>query len=254
MSTRFAGKVIVITGAGSGIGECTALRFAKEGGHVVVADRSLDAAKRTVASIESLGGRGLAVTCDVTLAADCQTVVARSLELAGRIDVLVNNAGIGHSGSVLDTDEATWNAVMSVNVTGTFLMSKAVLPAMIKQGAGSIVNTGSIAGIKGLPERAVYCTSKFAVVGLTRAMALDHVGQGIRINCVCPGTTDTPWIAERLGQATNPDAARAALVARQPMGRLGLPEEIATAVLFLAADESSFTTGTALCVDGGFLA
>jgi len=254
MSARFAGKVILITGAGSGIGQCTALAFATEGGHVVVADRSLEAANRTVGLIREAGGKALGVACDVTRADDCAATVAKASELTGRIDVLINNAGIGHSGSILGTDEATWNAVMNVNVNGTFLMSKATLPTFIKQGSGAIVNTASIAGIKGLPDRAVYCTSKFAVVGLTRAMALDHVLQGVRINCVCPGTTDTPWIAERLGQAVDPESARAALVARQPMGRLGLPQEIAKSILFLASDESSFTTGTALSVDGGYLA
>lgn len=254
MSSRFKDKVVVVTGAGSGIGQCTALAFAQEGGVVVAADRSVEAAAATVKLIESSGGKAIAVACDVTRASDCEQAVAKALQLTGRLDVLINNAGIGHSGTVLATDEATWNAVMAVNVNGTFLMSKAALPTMIKQGAGAIVNTASIAGIKGLPDRAVYCTAKFAIVGLTRAMALDHVAQGVRVNCVCPGTTDTPWIAERLGQATNPDAARAALVARQPMGRLGLPTEIATAILFLASDESSFTTGSALAVDGGFLA
>lgn len=254
MSSRFEDKVVVITGAGSGIGQCTALAFAQEGGVVVAADRSVEAASATVKLIEGRGGKAIAVACDVTRASDCEQAVAKSLQLTGRLDVLINNAGIGHSGDVLATDEATWNAVMAVNVNGTFLMSKAALPVMIKQGAGAIVNTASIAGIRALPDRAVYCAAKFAIVGLTRAMALDHVAQGIRVNCVCPGTTDTPWIAERLGQATNPDAARAALVARQPMGRLGLPAEIATAILFLASDESSFTTGAALAVDGGFLA
>lgn len=254
MNIRFDGKVVLITGAGSGIGQATALAFGTAGAHVVVADRRLEAAARTVGLIEAAGGHGSAVACDVTNATDCDAAVAKALNVTGHLDVLVNNAGIGHSGSVLATDESTWDAVMDVNVKGTFLMSKAALPTMIKQRAGAIVNTASIAGLKGLPERAVYCTSKFAVVGLTRAMALDHVGQGVRINCVCPGTTETPWIAERLDEAQDPKAARAALVARQPMGRLGLPEEMAAAILFLASDASRFTTGSALAVDGGFLA
>ena len=254
MNIRFEGKVVLVTGAGSGIGQATALAFGTAGAHVVAVDRRLDAANRTTALIEAAGGHGVAVACDVTNAAECEAAVAKALKVTGHLDVLVNNAGIGHSGSVLATDEATWDAVMNVNVKGTFLMSKAALPAMIQQRSGAIVNTASIAGIKGLPERAVYCTSKFAIVGLTRAMALDHVGQGVRINCVCPGTTETPWIAERLDEAKDPQAARAALVARQPMGRLGLPEEMAAAILFLASDASRFTPGSALAVDGGFLA
>jgi NAD(P)-dependent dehydrogenase (short-subunit alcohol dehydrogenase family) len=155
---------------------------------------------------------------------------------------------------VLDTDEATFEKVMDVNVKGTFLLSKAALPGMIARKAGVIVNTASIAGVRGIPQRAAYTASKHAIVGLTRAMALDHVRDGIRVNCVCPGTVDTPWVGRLLAQAADPSAARAALVARQPMGRLGRAEEMAAAILFLAGEESSFTTGTALLVDGGFTA
>jgi NAD(P)-dependent dehydrogenase (short-subunit alcohol dehydrogenase family) len=155
---------------------------------------------------------------------------------------------------VLTTDEQTWDALMAVNVKGVFLLSRAALPVMIANKAGVIINTASIAGLSGIPERAAYCASKHAVVGITRAMALDHVKDGIRVNCVCPGTVGTPWVDRLLKQASDPKAAMAALVARQPMGRLGRPEEIAAAVLFLASDESSFTTGTALLVDGGFSA
>jgi NAD(P)-dependent dehydrogenase (short-subunit alcohol dehydrogenase family) len=143
---------------------------------------------------------------------------------------------------------------MAVNLKGTFLMSKAALEVMVPRRSGVIVNAGSIAGLAAIPDRAAYVATKFAVVGLSRTMAKDHVKDGIRVNCVCPGTTMTPWIDERLRESAEPDAAMAALVARQPMGRLGRPDEMAAAYLFLASDESAFTTGTALVVDGGFLA
>jgi NAD(P)-dependent dehydrogenase (short-subunit alcohol dehydrogenase family) len=154
---------------------------------------------------------------------------------------------------VLTTSEADLERLMTVNVKGTWLMSRAALAVMVPRGRGVIVNAGSIAGVKAVAERAAYVTTKHAVVGLTRAMALDHVKDGIRVNAVCPGTTLTPWIDERLAEAKDPQAAMAALVARQPMGRLGTAEEMAAAYLFLASDESSFTTGTTLVVDGGFM-
>jgi NAD(P)-dependent dehydrogenase (short-subunit alcohol dehydrogenase family) len=250
----FEGRVVLVTGAGSGIGEATALAFAARGARVVVADRALARAEQVAARLADAGGGGKAVACDVTRAEDAERAAAEAVAWGGGLDVLVNNAGIGHSGTILGTDEGTWDRVMDVNVKGTFLMSRAALPALRARGRAAIVNTASIAGVRGLPDRAVYCASKFAIVGLTKAMALDHVKDGIRVNCVCPGTTETPWIAERLAEAADAVAARAALVARQPMGRLGTPDEMASAIVFLASDESSFTTGTALLVDGGFVA
>jgi NAD(P)-dependent dehydrogenase (short-subunit alcohol dehydrogenase family) len=178
----------------------------------------------------------------------------RATEAAlGPLDVLVNNAGVGTTGSVLTTDPADFDRLMAVNVKGSYLMSRAALAVMVPRRRGVIVNAGSIAGVRAVPDRAAYVTTKFAVVGLTKAMALDHVKDGIRVNAVCPGTTLTPWIDERLAEAPDRDAAMATLVARQPMGRLGTPEEMAAAYLFLASDESSFTTGTTLVVDGGFI-
>jgi NAD(P)-dependent dehydrogenase (short-subunit alcohol dehydrogenase family) len=206
-----------------------------------------------VGEAKAAGGRALAVACDVSSPGDCARAVRETEAALGPLDVLVNNAGVGASGTAVTTDEATWDRLMAVNVKGTYLMSRAALAVMLPRQRGVILNAGSIAGLRAVPDRAAYVATKFAVVGLTKAMALDHVKDGIRVNAVCPGTTMTPWIDERLREAPDPEAALAALVARQPMGRLGTPEEMAAAYLFLASDASSFTTGTALVVDGGFI-
>jgi NAD(P)-dependent dehydrogenase (short-subunit alcohol dehydrogenase family) len=206
-----------------------------------------------VAEIREKGGTAMAAPGDVSREEDCRRIVRETESALGPLDILVNNAGVGASGTVLSTDVAAWDRLVEVNLRGTFLMSRAALEVMVARKRGVILNAGSIAGLRGLPDRAAYIATKFGIVGLTKAMALDHVKDGIRVNTVCPGTTHTPWIDERLAEAPDPEAAKASLVARQPMGRLGTPEEIAAAYLFLASDESSFTTGTALIVDGGFM-
>ncbi len=253
MSERFVGKVVIVTGAGSGIGRASALAFAGEGALVALADVSHAKAEAVAKQAGKDGARVIALQGDVSLAADCQRLVRETESRLGPLDVLVNNAGVGTSGTVLTTDEATWDRLVAVNLKGTYLMSRAALQVMVPRRRGVIVNAGSIAGVRAVAERAAYVATKFGVVGLTKAMALDHVKDGIRVNAVCPGTTLTPWIDERLKEAPEPQAAMAALVARQPMGRLGTPEEMAAAYLFLASDESAFTTGTTLIVDGGFI-
>ncbi len=253
MSDRFHGKVVIVTGAGSGIGRATALAFLREGAQVALADVSSAKAQAVVAESGAGAARALALQGDVSQPADCARLVGDTESGLGPLDVLVNNAGVGASGTVLTTDEATWDRLVAVNLKGTYLMSRAALQVMVPRRRGVIVNAGSIAGVRAVAERAAYVATKFGVVGLTKAMALDHVKDGIRVNAVCPGTTLTPWIDERLEEAPEPKAAMAALVARQPMGRLGTPEEMAAAYLFLASDDSTFTTGTTLIVDGGFV-
>ncbi|MCG6920682.1 MAG: glucose 1-dehydrogenase [Acidobacteria bacterium] len=253
MTERFRDRVALVTGGGSGIGRATAMAFAAEGAAAAVNDAAADRAHAVVAEIEKTGARAVAVPGDVSREEDCRRIVRETESALGPLDILVNNAGVGTSGTVLSTDVAAWDRLVEVNLRGTFLMSRAALEVMVPRKRGVILNAGSIAGLRGLPDRAAYIATKFGIVGLTKAMALDHVKDGIRVNTVCPGTTHTPWIDERLAEAPDPEAAKASLVARQPMGRLGTPEEMAAAYLFLASDESSFTTGTALVVDGGFM-
>jgi NAD(P)-dependent dehydrogenase (short-subunit alcohol dehydrogenase family) len=238
---RFAGRRALVTGAGSGIGEAVARGLHAEGAEVVLADRAGD---RVGALAGELGERAEALILDVR---DEDAVAAAT----GGLDVLANVAGIGSTTSAPDTALDVWEDVFAVNARGTFLCCKHAIPGMIERGGGAIVNMGSVAGLVGLRNRAAYCASKGAVIALTRALAIDHVGDGIRVNAVCPGTVDSPWVrrlVEDVGESLD------ALRARQPMGRLGTTDEIAQAVLYLASDAAAFVTGSALVIDGGLTA
>ena len=252
---RFKNKVVLITGAGSGIGQSAALAFAREGARVAVADISPKAADETVKLVKKAKGKAAALAGDVSRAEDCERMVAGTVKLFGGLDILCNNAGIGVAGNTVTTTEQQFDDIMRVNVKGTFLLSKEALSQVfLPRKKGVIVNTASTAGLRGIFDRTAYTASKHAIVGLTKGMAVDHVKDGVRVNCICPGTTMTPWIDKRLKEAADPKAALAALVARQPMGRLGTAEEMAAGILFLAADDTAFATGTALVIDGGYCA
>jgi NAD(P)-dependent dehydrogenase (short-subunit alcohol dehydrogenase family) len=251
---QLADKVAIITGGASGIGRATALLFAREGAAVMIADLNIRAGQVVVSEIEKAGGQACFESSDVTSATDCRRVVERMLHEFGKIDVLFNNAGIIRRATVLDLSEEDWDRVMAVNVKSIFLLSREVIPHMQKAGGGSIINTASGWGLTGGAKAAVYCATKGAVVLLTKAMAVDHGPQNIRVNCICPGDTDTGMLrdeAQQLGQSNDGFLADAA---KRPLGRVGTPEEIAQAALYLASDASSCVTGTALVVDGGGLA
>lgn len=248
---RLADKVAIVTGAGSGIGHATAVLFAREGARVTVADRNLAAAEAVAAGI---GDRARAAAVDVSRSAEVKAMIDGAVAAHGRLDILVNNAGYGITGSVVETSEDDWNALMAVNVNGVFLGCKHAIPIMARQGGGAIVNTASTTSRVGIRDRAAYVTSKGAVAAMTRAMALDHVEQNIRINAVAPGTIESPYYARILGTGPNAATMRRALEARQPMMRMGTPAEIANAILFLASDEASFCTGSVLFADGGWTA
>src|SRR5271165_4178252 len=251
---QLAGKVALITGGASGIGRASAMLFAREGAAITVADLNADAGGRAADEIVKAGGRAFFERVDVTRAVECQRLVERAIREFGRIDILFNNAGIIRRATVLDLSEDDWDRVMAVNVKSIYLLSREVIPHMQKAGGGTIVNTASGWGLAGGAKAAVYCASKGAVVQLTKAMAIDHGPQNIRVNCICPGDTDTGMLraeAQQLGETSVHFLADAA---RRPLGRVGTPEEIAQAALYLASDASSFVTGTALVVDGGGLA
>jgi NAD(P)-dependent dehydrogenase (short-subunit alcohol dehydrogenase family) len=242
---EFAGLAALVTGGASGIGLATARMLAQRGARVAVLDRE-----------PADPGPGMvSVVADVTDDGAVRRATEQAAVALGGLDILVNNAGIGAAGTVADNDDAEWHRVLDVNVVGIARVSRAALPylrqAVTARGQAAIVNTCSIAGVAGLPQRALYSASKGAVYALTLAMAADHVREGIRVNCVTPGTADTPWVGRLLDAAPDPAAERAALEARQPMGRLVSADEVAAAILSLASPLASATTGTALAVDGG---
>jgi NAD(P)-dependent dehydrogenase (short-subunit alcohol dehydrogenase family) len=254
MKNLLESKVAIITGGASGIGRATALLFAGEGAAVVITDVNEAGGQAVGAELANKGARALFEPGDVTRTADCERIVDLALRRFGGVHILFNNAGIIRRSSVVELSEADWDRVMAVNVKSIFLMSRQVIPTMEKAGGGSIINTASGWGLAGGPRAAVYCASKGAVVLLTKAMAIDHGPHKIRVNCICPGDTDTAMLRNEAQQLGEPADRFLADAARRPLGRVGKPEEIAQAALYLASDAASFVTGTALVVDGGGLA
>ena len=251
---NFKDKVVVITGAGGGIGRATALLFAQNGAKIVANALKPDnkqSAPETVKLIENKGGEAIYIEGDVSNPESAQSIINKTVETYGRIDVLVNNAGIVIPGNLETTTEDAFDLTTNVNVKGPFLMSKYAVEQMKKQGGGVIVNIGSVAALKGHVDRIAYCASKGAVVSLSRAIAAEYVKDNIRVNVVCPGTTYTPAIEEKIRTAEDPEKMEAMFVGRQPMGRLGRVEEIAHAVMFAASEEAAYMTGSVIVIDGG---
>jgi len=248
------GKITLVTGAASGIGAAIATAFARAGAVVLVTDRDPVAGPRVVNALCSAGSAASFHPLDVADEAACVELAQRVLTEHGRLDVLVNNAGIGHVGTLMQTTPADMDRLYSVNVRGVFNVTRAFLPAMLERQRGNIINLASIGGVVGIRDRLAYCTTKFAVVGFTKSLALDHARQGLRANCICPGRVETPFVTARLQEYPDPVKAREEMASSQAIGRMGTPEEIAAAALYLASDASSFMTGAAFIIDGGFSA
>ncbi len=247
-------KIALVTGAGSGIGAAIAETFAQAGAHVFVTDLNEEAGCSVAQKLKAAGGKAEFLKFDVADEAGCQRVSENVLSAHGHLDILVNNAGIGSVGTLLQATAQDLDRLYAVNVRGVFNVSKAFLPSMIERKYGVIINLASIGGVVGIRDRVAYCTTKFAVVGLTKSMALDHSHQGIRVNCICPGRVETPFVKARLAEYPDPEKARRDMSATQLTGRMLDPKEIASAALYLASDESASVTGSTFMIDGGWSA
>jgi 2-keto-3-deoxy-L-fuconate dehydrogenase len=246
------GKVALVTGAASGIGEAIAHTFARQGAYVFVADIDEANGRRVAEEIEGDRGRAEFLKLNVAWQEDRANAAATVHGAHGKLDILVNNAGVGHVGTILDTAPEDLDRLYAVNVRGIFDLTKAFIPKMIERKYGVIVNMSSVGGVAAVKDRIAYCTTKFAVVGFTKCLALDHALDGIRANCICPGRVETPFVKARIAEYPDPAKAYAEMAATQALERMGTPEEIAAAALYLASDEAAFVTGTALLIEGGF--
>ena len=254
MSTPLNNTVAVVTGAASGIGRATALHLAREGFDVAMMDLDPVGLAATHDQIKACGGQARSFAVDLCDPLEVGSITREIAVTIGFPEVLVNVAGIGVAATVLETSDEDWNRVLAVNLTGPFLTTRAILPLMLDRGNGVIVNIASVAGQVGVPRRAAYCASKAGLVGLTKAIAVDHAHEGIRSVAICPGTVETEWIGKILANAPDPAATRAAMAARQLDGRMGTPGEIAAMVAFVVGPAGRFINGTALIVDGGMTA
>lgn len=248
------GKSAIVTGAASGIGAAIASRFVEAGASVYLTDINTEAGSALASELASGGGQASFIQLDVTDASECDAVAAQVLSETGGLDILVNNAGIGHVGTILQTTAEDLDRLYAVNVRGVFNLSKSFITSMVERSAGSVINIASVGGVVGLTDRLAYATTKFAVVGLTKSMALDHAKAGVRVNCICPGRVETPFVKARISEYPDPEAAYREMAMSQPVGRMARPEEIAEAALYLARDESSFVTGSSFVIDGALSA
>ncbi|MCY4042243.1 MAG: SDR family NAD(P)-dependent oxidoreductase [Candidatus Dadabacteria bacterium] len=251
---KLKGKVALITGGSLGLGKATAILFAQEGATVIITGRTEKTLKEAVSEAESKGVKIEYLVSDVAKEEDCKSAVEETVKRHGAVDILFNNAGVLSAASTHEAETEEWDRIFAINVRGTFMMSKYAVPHMLKKGSGCIVNNSSILGLKALPGIAAYTASKGAVTQFTRAMALDYAQQGIRVNAICPGTIVTPMVTGMLDSMEDKQAAEEMFKSFHPMGRLGHPDEIARAVLFLCEDGVDFMTGTMLSVDGGWIA
>ena len=244
-------RVAVITGAAAGIGEATARLFAKEGARLVLVDVDEVALALLTEELEAASTIIMDIAADVSAPASAPMIVTRTMNQFGHIDVLFNNAGIVLGGTLVECTEEDWDRTMAVNLKSMYYLCRSVVPVMQRQGSGVVVNMSSIAGTAGLTNRGAYSVSKAGVIGLTKSLAMDYVRDGIRVNCICPATVDTPSLRRRIADSPDPQEALRAFVARQPMGRIATPDEIAALALFLASDDSRYMTGQAIVTDGG---